>query len=234
MAKELPYFKFFVSEWSDGDVTLEDMEVQGLFINLCAYYWSNECNLTLTKAKKRFRNVSELGFENLIENKIISVKNDFIKINFLNEQWEDRAKKSVINKRNGAKGGRPSKNPVGFNSLTEPITETKAKQKAIREEKRREDNTVTLIEDKHREFTRKFYECLEQNGITTKKVVVNKSHIDHIRKLEKVDNVRWEDITSGGNYYFSNLDSEFMPEIQSTSSFRSKFDKLVAHKKRKK
>jgi len=152
MAKELPYFKFFVSEWSDGDITLEDMEVQGLFINLCAYYWSNECNLTLTKAKKRFRNVSELGFENLIENKIISVKNDVIKINFLNEQRKDRGAKSLINRQNGSKGGRPKKNPSGFNSLTENITETKAKQKAIREDKKREDkkredNSIPAYDD---------------------------------------------------------------------------------------
>ena len=54
MAKDLPYFKFFVSEWNDGDITLEDFETQGLFINLCAYYWSNECEITLTKAIKKF------------------------------------------------------------------------------------------------------------------------------------------------------------------------------------
>ena len=55
MAKDLPYFKFFVSEWNDGDITLEDFQTQGLFVNLCAYYWSNECEITLTKAIKKFR-----------------------------------------------------------------------------------------------------------------------------------------------------------------------------------
>ena len=33
MAKDLPYFKFFCSEWNDGDITLEDFNLQGLFIN---------------------------------------------------------------------------------------------------------------------------------------------------------------------------------------------------------
>ena len=47
MAKSLPYFKFFCSEWSDGDITLEDYQTQGLFINICAYYWSNECIVEL-------------------------------------------------------------------------------------------------------------------------------------------------------------------------------------------
>ncbi len=38
MAKELPYFKFITSEWLDGEYTLPDLEVQGLFINICALY----------------------------------------------------------------------------------------------------------------------------------------------------------------------------------------------------
>ena len=63
MAKDLPYFKFFCSEWSDGDITLEDLHVQGLFINLCAYYWSNECNITLTKARKKFRFCKDNSFD---------------------------------------------------------------------------------------------------------------------------------------------------------------------------
>ena len=62
MAKDLPYFKFFCSEWNDGDITLEDYETQGLFINICSYYWSNECDITFTKLKKKFK-----GYENLID-----------------------------------------------------------------------------------------------------------------------------------------------------------------------
>ena len=49
MAKDLPYFKFFCSEWNDGDITLESYEAQGVFINICSYYWSNECNVNFDK-----------------------------------------------------------------------------------------------------------------------------------------------------------------------------------------
>ena len=56
MAKDLPYFKFFVSEWNDGDITLEDYKTQGVFINVCSYYWSNECDITIEKLNKRFKN----------------------------------------------------------------------------------------------------------------------------------------------------------------------------------
>jgi hypothetical protein len=143
MAKELPYFKFFCSEWSDGDITLEDYETQGLFINICAYYWSNECILEISKLKKRFRNDIAL-IDLLIKNNILKTTDEFIVINFLDEQKNDRKLKSMTNKDNGSKGGRPKtqaqteNNPIGFNSLTE----TKANQKAIREEKRREEKNL--------------------------------------------------------------------------------------------
>ena len=55
MAKQLPYFKFFVSEWSDGDITIEDYNIQGLFINICSYYWSKECELSTKILYKRFK-----------------------------------------------------------------------------------------------------------------------------------------------------------------------------------
>lgn len=52
MAKDLPYFKFFCSEWNDGDITLESYKTQGIFINICSYYWSNECDVTLKNLKR--------------------------------------------------------------------------------------------------------------------------------------------------------------------------------------
>ena len=142
MAKELPYFKFFVSEWNDGDATLEDYEVQGLFINICSYYWSNECELKFTKVRKKFRDAKPSSFDVLIESKILKVDDeDNLSISFLNEQQEDRASQRVKNQNNGSKGGRPKKKketeekPSGL--LNE--SELEAKQKAIREEKKRED-----------------------------------------------------------------------------------------------
>ncbi len=100
MAKDLPYFKFFCSEWNDGDITLEEYDIQGLFINICSYYWSNECDVTIDKMYKRFKhNKGDLSY--LIESKLIHQNDDFIKINFLDEQQADRVKTS---KRNSASG----------------------------------------------------------------------------------------------------------------------------------
>jgi len=195
MAKDLPYFKFYCSEWSDGDISLEDMQIQGLFVNICSYYWSNEGVLTLSKCKKKFKLVDEKDFNTLIESKIIKIdSNDNIIINFLNEQLQERDNKSIINKLNGAKGGRPTQNKPKENQTeteTKPngyfsLTETEPKQKAIREEEKREDkkrkenniverdmafyNALTNFKDLYsKELLRAFYDYWrEKNKSCTK------------------------------------------------------------------
>tara|TARA_R110000796_G_scaffold50954_3_gene120338 strand:+ start:1297 stop:2076 length:780 start_codon:yes stop_codon:yes gene_type:complete len=102
MAKDLPYFKFFCSEWNDGDITLENYELQGLFINICSYYWSNECELTLQKLEKKFKNVEKI--QELIKSDLIKVYDDLISINFLDEQRDERLEQSKIK----SKGGKAS------------------------------------------------------------------------------------------------------------------------------
>ena len=102
MAKDLPYFKFFCSEWSDGDITLENYEIQGLFINICSYYWSNNCELELSKLNKRFKN--DFNIETLIENNIIKINGSFISISFLDKQLIEREQQSALK----SKGGKAS------------------------------------------------------------------------------------------------------------------------------
>lgn len=149
MARDLPYFKFFCSEWNDGDIALEDLAVQGLFINLCSYYWSNECNITLTKCKKKFKTASDADFDCLVDSNIIKVdKDDNLLINFLIEQFSEREEKSKTNSLNGSLGGRPRKatqkpiesenKPNGFDSESE-TKGNKRREEEIREEKKRKE-----------------------------------------------------------------------------------------------
>lgn len=147
--KELPYFKFYTNEWITGDVTFLDYETQGLFINLCAYYWSKDANLTLTNAKRKFSDVKTDSFNLLIEADIIKINEDSIIIKFLDEQRGERGKLSTTNSKNGAKGGRPKKR---IESETKPTalfieSETLAKKSNI-EEKREEENKNTPLTPK--------------------------------------------------------------------------------------
>jgi hypothetical protein len=151
MAKDIPYFKFYINEWINGDITLEEMEIQGVFINVCAYYWSKDCDLSVINLKKRFR-----GYENqidyLINSSIIKVYNENIKIDFLNDQLNSKEIQKIINRENGSKGGRPKKiteiKPNGFILETESITESKAKanQKVTNIKERKEDNKDICVD----------------------------------------------------------------------------------------
>jgi hypothetical protein len=115
MAKDLPYFKFNVSEYINGDITLEDFYIQGVFINICAFYWFKSGNVSLSEMKRRLSKAKPKAFEKLIESNLIKVEGDVLKITFLDEQLEERAKNADKNHINGLSGGRPKK--VGLGEL---------------------------------------------------------------------------------------------------------------------
>ena len=83
MAKNFPYFKFIASEWLTGNISLENFDVQGAFINVCSLYWVKDGIIPLEDLNKRYKN-SELIFY-LIANGYIFVENGFVSIDFLNE-----------------------------------------------------------------------------------------------------------------------------------------------------
>jgi hypothetical protein len=165
MAKDLPYFKFFCSEWNDGDITLETFEHQGLFINICSYYWSNECDLHLDKLLKRFRGSDEL-IDDLITANLFKINEDrTISITFLDEQAKDRGKlcnQNSINakKRWEKKRKESEKDATASNSYSENNA-IKKREEEIRKEKKIEDNNNVDDFDKYRKtysmYAKKLY-----------------------------------------------------------------------------
>jgi len=103
LAKELPYFKFYPSEWVTGDITLCSNEAQGLFINMCSYYWMKNCTMTLANIKKRFGDSKYI--DELIDFDIISIQEEKIIIKFLDEQMNEFIDVSEKRSKAGAKGG---------------------------------------------------------------------------------------------------------------------------------
>jgi hypothetical protein len=106
MAKELPYFRFTAFEWLNDDISLESYEVKGLFSDVCAYYWMQDCDVTLDKLKKRFSNATIL-LEQLLKSDIIKHENkhDKIKIDFLLTQYDLLSEKRKLRQSAGSKGG---------------------------------------------------------------------------------------------------------------------------------
>jgi hypothetical protein len=106
MAKELPYFRFTAAEWLNDDISLESYEIKGIFADVCAYYWSQDCEITLAKLQKRFSNATIL-LQQLIESDIIKHENkhDKIKIDFLLIQYDLLSEKRKSRQDAGSKGG---------------------------------------------------------------------------------------------------------------------------------
>lgn len=159
MAKELPYFKFYINEWMSGDITLESYELQGLFISICSYYWSKDCNLSFVNLNKKFRG-QEANIEELIKSNLLKKRHDFVRINFLDEQLASKEVQSVTNRINGMKGGRPPKektetkpNGLFFANRNETETEPKANPNETNIEKSRLKNNTSSIDDRKLKFS---------------------------------------------------------------------------------
>lgn len=131
MAKDLPYFKFFCSEWNDGDITLEDYKTQGIFINLCSFYWSRSCDVDFKKIYKKYKGC-ENEIDKLVDAEIIYNCDGKLCINFLDEQLEERDKLSKQNARNAKKRYEKPASAQVSQSDNGAIKK--------REEKKREDN----------------------------------------------------------------------------------------------
>jgi len=112
MSKELPFFKFYPSEWFEGDITLQNEKTQGLFILICAWYWKKDCVIDLKFINKRLIDSKaslKQCLNNLIDSEIIKVDdNQRIVINFLDQQYDELSEKRKKLVDAGRKGGKAS------------------------------------------------------------------------------------------------------------------------------
>jgi hypothetical protein len=112
MAKELPYFRFYPSEWLEGNITLENEKVQGFFIQLCAWYWKKDCEIDLKFINKRLikgKVMLKQCLNVLIDSDIIKVNdNKTVSVLFLDEQFEILSEKRQKKIDAGRKGGKAS------------------------------------------------------------------------------------------------------------------------------
>ncbi len=144
MAKEIPYFKFFTGEYLTGDITLCSIKTQGIFINLCCYYWNKQGHYLIANVKNRFPNYDNEITE-LIDKNIIKLDDNNIRIDFLDAQLKERAMLHKLRSDAGRKGGsvkrlQASDKQTGSNA--KPIR----KEKKRKDKKREEDKGIPSVE----------------------------------------------------------------------------------------
>ncbi len=138
MAKELPYFKFEPAEYLTKNISFCSLSAQGLFSNICCYYWQRGCSITKDQILRRLNYPNEL--QELISEGIIDLNGENICIKFLDKQLESAIEISLKNSQNGSKGGRPKKQEESEKKPTALFSQSETK--AIREDKIREEEII--------------------------------------------------------------------------------------------
>jgi hypothetical protein len=89
--EKLQWFKFSISEWKMGKIQRCTPEAKSSFMELCCLYWINETKLSIEDA---IIECDEENYKNLLSKKVIKEVDGFIKIYFLDEQFENALNKS--------------------------------------------------------------------------------------------------------------------------------------------
>ena len=158
MAKQLPYFKFEPNEWENGNIQMCSREDKGLFMDLCAIYWSRLGDLPEKLAIQKLCGGNATAFDSLYDENIIQVKDGYISIHFLNEQlleFEDTSNQNRENARKGWEKRRKAKVSDRNATASKPQSESDA----IREDKIREDERK---EDKIKEVFNNFWNLYDK------------------------------------------------------------------------
>lgn len=139
MAKELPYFKFEPSEWAFGRINKQNKDVKVAFIDLICKYWHNLCVMTLEDAILDF---GKDEIDILVKTKIIKIEENFIKVNFLDIQFEEISENTEKLSRAGKESAR--KRSLKIEQSSTPVEQSstdKIRLDEIKEDKIKKDNS---------------------------------------------------------------------------------------------
>ena len=166
--EKLVWFKFSPRDWVMGKIQRCPEVTQARFVRLMCMYWNKECEMTLEDAEIE---IDKEHLDILISKKVILVENDFIKIKFLDENFEKSEGKTNKLRTSGKIGNLKKHNPDLYErfknqditldealelqknkvaTLSPPESHPRATQSHFVAEKRREEESREdkIIEDK--------------------------------------------------------------------------------------
>lgn len=106
--EKLVWFKFSPRDWVMGKIQRCPEVTQARFVRLMCMYWNKECEMTLEDAEIE---IDKEHLDILISKKVILVENDFIKIKFLDENFEKSEGKTNKLSTSGKIGNLKKHNP---------------------------------------------------------------------------------------------------------------------------
>jgi hypothetical protein len=185
MAKELPYFKFEPNQWENGNIQMLSRDDKGLFIDLCSMYWSRLGDVPLKLAVQKLCAGNANALNSLCDNRIIAIEDDFIRIDFLEEQLSEFDNISKQNSKNAKDGWdkRRKINDLSERNATALISQ--CENDAIREDKIREDkNNISLsLENDFLKFWNIYNKKNDSKRCKDKFIKLPKKDIDKILEV---------------------------------------------------
>ena len=145
MAKELPYFRFTLQEWQNGNITNMSDSAQGVFINVCVFYWARDCNITEEELMERFKTKTKT-IQRLIKNNVIKRQNGIISISFLDQQLLELNENFQFFSECGKRGQKAKKNKAPLKPPLKPRLSYKDNIKENKDKNKYRD-TVFLSKD---------------------------------------------------------------------------------------
>lgn len=146
MAKELPFFKFEISEWMFGRIQKQPESIRGMFIDLCCKYWHKLGEYLLEDAELDF---GSDRIKQLMDVHIIGQESGYLFIKFLDAQLDECAEQSKKNSIKGLKSAkiRASRRQPQLTTVEPQLTtvEPNPTEEKRREEKRKENLSVVKI-----------------------------------------------------------------------------------------
>lgn len=163
MAKELPYFKFEPNQWENGNIQVCSHEEKGVYIDLCAMYWSRLGDLKYKLAVQKVCGGNADAIDSLCAENIIEVRDGLICIHFLNEQLLEFEDTSNQNRENALKGWEKRRINDNKKNDATPLN-TQSDRNAIREDKIREENRreKEIKEEKIKEVFNRFWDLYDK------------------------------------------------------------------------
>lgn len=140
MAKELPYFKFEPAEWDSGTIQMCSTASKGLFIDMCALYWTRLGEVPYKLVLQKLCNSNAGALQELLEERLFVIEDNMVVIDFLDKQLNEFQETSE--KRRKAANKR-------WNNASALQVESKSKAirvKKSKEEEKKEESAQTEIE----------------------------------------------------------------------------------------
>lgn len=168
MAKELPFFKFEISEWMFGRIQKQPESIQGMFINLCCKYWHK---LGEYKHEDAGLDFGADRIQILIDNRLIGNDDGYIFIKFLDLQLDECEQTSKKNSIKGLKSAEIRRLRKQQSTTVKPqltaVQPNSTEEKRI-EEKRGDYRTPEVFETKqqaHKEITDNYHDIEKARSI---------------------------------------------------------------------